>query len=467
MNIDCDVVIAGAGISGLTTAFRLIRQGLRVEVIEAASRAGGVIGTECANGVLYERGPNSILNTSPLIGQLIDELGIASERLDMDAACSKRYIVRSGGLVALPTSPVAFLTTPLFSARAKLRLLCEPFVARGSAHVEESVAQFVSRRLGREILDYAIEPFVAGVHAGDAAALSLIAAFPRLHALEQRYGSLIQGQIRGARERSQQAERSRHSAASFSFRAGMQTLTNALARAAVSIRTGSKVLNVRRCDDGTWLVAVHANGGVAHIKSHAIVLAIPAYEAAPLVQPYAPAAARALAEIPYAPVVSVAAVYSRKNVAHPLDGFGFLAPRVERRGILGTLFSSSMFEHRSPAGKVLVTTFIGGQRDPQLAGLPDDEIMRVSTDELASLIGTRGSPRFCAVSRWPRAIPQYVLGHLERISIAHEAELAWPGLFLCASYRGGVAVGDCIKSAHACANAVFDHVAHIHRGSRG
>lgn len=460
MSIDCDVVIAGAGISGLTTAFQLMRQGLRVEVIEAASRAGGVIGTECANDVLYERGPNSILDTSPLIGHLIDALGIASERLEMDAACSRRYIVRSGRLVALPTSAAAFLTTPLFSTRAKMRLLCEPFLARGADGAEESVAQFVARRLGREILDYAIEPFVAGVYAGDAEALSLIAAFPRLHALEQRYGSLIKGQIRGARERSQQEERSRHSAASFSFRAGMQTMTNALARA-VSVRLSSKVLNVRRCDDGAWLVAVQIDGGVAHVKSRAVVLAVPAYEAAPLTHPYSPAAARALAEIPYAPVASVTSVYSREHVSHPLDGYGFLAPRVERRRILGTLFSSSMFEHRSPADKVLVTTFVGGQRDPQLVGLPDDEIMRVIREELSDLIGARGSAHACAVSRWPRAIPQYVLGHLERIRFAHDAELASPGLFLCASYRGGVAVGDCIKSAHACATAVAAHVARI------
>ncbi|HET7159783.1 MAG TPA: protoporphyrinogen oxidase, partial [Burkholderiales bacterium] len=280
--------------------------------------------------------------------------------------------------------------------------------------------------------------------------------------LEQRYGSLINGQIRGARERSQQQERSRQSAASFSFREGMQTMTNALARA-VSVRLSSKVLNVRRCDDGAWTVAMQTDGGVTHMRSRAVVLAVPAYEAAPLVQPYSPAAARALAEITYAPVASVASVYSREHVAHPLDGYGLLAPRVERRRILGTLFSSSMFEHRSPADKVLVTTFLGGQRDPQLAGLPDDEIMRVIREELSDLIGARGSPHACTVSRWPRAIPQYVLGHLERIRFVHEAELASPGLFLCASYRGGVAVGDCIKSAHACATAVAAHVAHIDR----
>ena len=456
------MVVVGAGISGLTTAFRLVRQGLRVEVIEGASRAGGVIGTERSSGVLYERGPNSILDTSPLIGRLLGDLGIASERLEMKAACSKRYVVRNGVLVALPASPVAFLTTPLFSTRAKLQLLREPFIARGSAHAEETVAGFVTRRLGRELLDYAIEPFVAGIYAGDAAALSLAAAFPRLHALEQRYGSLIKGQILGARRRSRAAELSRHTAGSFSFPAGMQTLTDALARAAGPVRTNARMSGVRRMDDATLLVSVESGGGVTHLKARAAVLAVPAYGAAPIVQPFAPDAARALAEIPYAPVVSVATAYARADVAHPLDGFGFLAPRVERRRILGTLFSSSMFEGRTPGNMVLATTFVGGQRDPERASMPDHEIARLTIEELASLIGATGSPPFCSVTRWPRAIPQYTLGHLERIRRAQAAEAALPGLFLCGSYRDGVSVGDCIKSAHACADAVADHVGRTH-----
>ena len=191
MSVDCEVLVIGAGIAGLTAAFQLTRRGLAVEVIDAGSRPGGVIGTERCDGVLYERGPNSILDSGPFINEMLAELGILSERVEMNAVAAKRFLVRAGTLTALPMHPRAFLTTPLFSARAKLRLLREPFIVRSSEDVEESVTQFVLRRFGREFLDYAIEPFVAGVYAGDPNELSVSAAFPRLHGIEQRYGSRV------------------------------------------------------------------------------------------------------------------------------------------------------------------------------------------------------------------------------------------------------------------------------------
>ena len=173
------MLVVGAGISGLTAAFRLARRGFRVEVIEAASQAGGVIGTDRRDGVLYERGPNSILETSPLIPALLADLGIAGERIEVNSAASKRYVVRDGALIALPASPSALFATRLFSVGAKLKLLREPFVARAKEDIEESVSEFVTRRLGRELLDYAIEPFVAGIYAGNPDELSVAAAFPR------------------------------------------------------------------------------------------------------------------------------------------------------------------------------------------------------------------------------------------------------------------------------------------------
>ena len=229
MSAECDVLVVGAGISGLTTAFQLTRHGCAVEVIDAGPRPGGVIGSERRDGVLYERGPNSILDTGPFINEMLAELGILGERIEMNAVAAKRFLVRAGKLTALPMNPRAFLMTPLFSTRAKLRLLREPFIARARDGVEESVAQFVLRRLGREFLDYAIEPFVAGVYAGDPNELSVSAAFPRLHAIEQRYGSLIRGQILGARERAKSGAKAKSVAPSFSFRDGLQTLTDVLA----------------------------------------------------------------------------------------------------------------------------------------------------------------------------------------------------------------------------------------------
>lgn len=446
---DCDVLVVGAGISGLTAAFRLAHKGFRVEVIDAASQPGGVIGTGRHDGVLYEHGPNSILETSPLVPGLLADLGIAGERIEVNSAASKRYVVRDGALTALPVSPAALLTTRLFSAGAKLALLREPFVARAKKDSEESVSEFVTRRLGREILDYAIEPFVAGIYAGNPDELSLPAAFPRLAALESRYGSLIKGQIM---ERGQ-----RHTAKSFSFVTGMRTLTEALA-SAVRVRTREHATDIAPTTDGAIVVGIDSERGPSQIRARAVILAVPADGAASLVRDLARDAALALREIPYAPVASIASVYARADVAHALDGFGFLVPRVEKRRILGTLFSSSMFEGRAPKGQVLLTTYVGGRRDPELALSPEDELQAMVADELATLLGASQGPRLSVATRWPRAIPQYTLGHRQRIQRAERVESMLPGLYLCASYRGGVSVGDCIKSAHQTADTAAEYL---------
>jgi oxygen-dependent protoporphyrinogen oxidase len=447
--MDCDVVVVGAGISGLATAFHLQRRGHAVRVFEAASRAGGVIGSQRRDGVLYETGPNSTLDTTPLIGALLDAAGIAAERLDATAAAAKRYVLRDGRLVPLPTSPGAFLTTRLFSLGAKLALAREPFVAPAPPDRDETVAAFVRRRLGAEFLDYAIEPFVAGIYAGDPEQLSVRAAFPRLHALEQRYRSLIRGQILGARERARTRERAKNTASSFSFRNGMQTLPDAIARKLRGLETGVRVLRLARGDDGVFTV----EGDRRAARARAVLLAVPADAAAGLARQLAPAAAQALEAIPYSPVAVVASAYRRAEVKHALDGFGFLSPRKEGRAILGTLFSSSMFDGRAPADTVVLTTFVGGARNPKLAGSRPDEIAAAVEQELAALLGA-ASPLWREVVQWPRAIPQYTLGHLGRIAALEQAEAAVPGLFFRSNYRGGVSVGDCIKSADAGAAAV-------------
>ncbi len=448
-----DVAVVGAGISGLATAFHLQRRGHAVRVLEAAPRAGGVIGSHRRDGVLYETGPNSTLDTTPLIGALLDAAGIAAERLDATAAAARRYVLRGGRLAPLPTSPGAFLATPLFSIGAKLALAREPFVAPAPPDREETVAAFVRRRLGDEFLDYAIEPFVAGVYAGDPEQLSVQAAFPRLHALEQRYRSLIRAQILGARERGRAHEKAKNAASSFSFRNGMQTLPDALAHTLRGLETGIRVVEVERADDGTFTVHGERTSERAEVRARAVVLAVPADAAAGLVRQLARGAAQALDAIPYAPIAVVASVYRRADVRHALDGFGFLSPRKEERPILGTLFSSSMFDGRVPADTVLLTTFVGGARNPALAGSAPGEIAAAVERELAALLGA-ASPQWREVVQWPRAIPQYTLGHLGRIAVLEESEAAVPGLFFRGSYRGGVSVGDCIISADAGAAAV-------------
>ncbi len=454
-----DVIVVGAGLSGLTAAFRLALQGRRVEVLDAGERPGGVIGTQRRDGMLYELGPNSGMDTTPLINDLLRDAGILDQRLDAEPAAARRYIIRGGRLVPMPTSPLAFLATGLFSWRAKLALLREPFVPRlPAAAPEESIAAFVRRRLGQEFLDYAIEPFVAGIYAGDPEQLSVPAAFPRLHALEQSYGSLIRGQILGARERRRQerrtGEKSKNTAGSFSFRAGMQTLTDALASHIGRIECGVHVESVRRDSDGTYVVEGSQRGAPLARRARAVILAVPAYAAARMLaaqaaaQPVVHAAIDALNEIHYPPVATVASGFRRRDVRHPLDGFGFLAPKVEQPPVLGTLFSSSMFRDRAPQDRVVLTSFVGGRRQPEAALANDEAIAATVQRGLTRYLGAE-EPLWHEVTRWERAIPQYGFGHRERLARVEAVEAALPGLYFCANYRGGVSIGDCIKSGHA------------------
>jgi oxygen-dependent protoporphyrinogen oxidase len=443
-----DAIVVGGGVSGLTAAFYLQKRGFTVEVLEAADRTGGVIASHRRDGVLWESGPNSTLDTTPLINETLEAAGILGERLDGSAASSRRFVIKGAQPVALPGSAGAFAATGLFSLGAKLRLFKEPFIAPSPAELEETVADFVRRRLGREFLDYAIEPFVSGIYAGDPELLSVRAAFPKLHALEQRYGSLIKGQILGARERKRRGMAAANTAKSFSFREGMQTLTDALARGVERIEFGVRVTRLTRDSGGVFRIAAERGNERLERRAQVVVLAVPASEAARIVAEVAPEASRALAAIEYNPVAVVASAYRREDIAHPLDGFGFLAPGVEGRAVLGTLFSTSMFDGRAKPGTVLLTTFVGGRRNPAIAAAPRDEIERAVFAEHAALLGAKALPLWCEITRWPLAIPQYALGHLVRIGAVERAEAALPGLYFCSGYRGGVAVGDRIRNGH-------------------
>lgn len=455
-----DVIVVGSGISGLVTAYLLTRKKHRVRVLETASRTGGVIASKRHDGMLWESGPNSAMDTTPLINELLDSLGIREQRADALKIADRRFIVRNGQLIPLPMSPPAFFSTPLFSTKTKLALLREPFVARSSPDAEESVAAFVQRRLGQEFLDYAIEPFVSGVFAGDPYQLSVQAAFPKLFELEQRYGGLIRGLILGARERKRQREKSKNSAKSFSFNDGMQTLTDALTRGIGDgvIETGFRVTTIACDTEGRWTAEGIRGGEKAKYHARSIVLATPANATAELLEslkaPGTDDAAQALRSISYAPVSVVINGWKRDTVAHPLDGFGFLVPRKENAQILGTLFSSSMFQHRADSAHAVLTTFIGGMRQPELMAGDDDVLQTMTESGLASLIGTQGKPLWTQISRHPQAIPQYTLGHLERLRHIDALRAHVSGLFFCANWRGGISVNDRIKNGYLTADEI-------------
>ena len=450
--LDADVIVIGGGISGLACAWNLQQRGLRVIVLESQLRAGGSIGSTREQGYLVESGPNSALDTTPLIARLLEEIGVAGERIAASPVADNRYILRDGKLMALPMSPVDFIATRLFSLRAKLRLLKEPFIGATSA-AEETVAGFVRRRLGTEFLDYAINPFVAGVYAGDPEALSVQAAFPRLYELEQAHGSLIRGYLAGSAARKRNPEKSKHAAPMFAFRDGMQTLTDAIAHKLARVELATAAVKIVPGSD-CQSVAVRSPQGLRDFRARAVVIATPAYAAAGLVNGFSPAAGAALTTIPYPPVAVAVCGYLRDAIGHPLDGFGVLVPQRERGQTLGTLFSSSLFEHRAPSGKVMLATFVGGTRQPSLARVDEAEIAAIVQAGHAATLGARSVPDFVRIKRWEQAIPQYTLGHHDRISAVDAAEREFPGVFFCANYRGGVAIGDCVKAAYGMAGKV-------------
>jgi oxygen-dependent protoporphyrinogen oxidase len=446
-----DAVVVGAGISGLAAAFRLSRGGLRVAVLEAAERVGGAIETFSDGAWRFEMGPNTVVESDESVGRLIRDAGLEGERIAASPAAKRRYLYKGRELVPLPGNPVAFLGTPLFSAGAKLRLLREPWIGRPPEGVEESIAQLVRRRLGTPFLDDAVGPFVSGVYAGDPERLSARWAMPRIYGLEREHGSLIRGGLIRARRKG-----ATPGGAMISFRAGLEELPRKLAREIGDVRTGVAARRIVRGDGG---FRVETPAGA--VEAARVVLAVPSGVAARLLEEATSGASRLLAEIPYAAVAVVSLGWRREEVGHPLDGFGFLAPRQEGLRLLGCLFPSAIFPGRAPEGHVALAAFAGGRTDPELVGWDEDRIASMVVGELRGPLSLRGEPAFRLVRRWPRAIPQYELGHGRFVDRAREIERSLPGLRLAGNYLGGVSVPDCIRNATALAAEILGHPSDI------
>ena len=441
------VAVLGGGVTGLTAAWHLAKAGSAVTVLESAPRVGGNIRTECADGWLAEAGPNSFQESTPEVAAMIEELGLGGERLTTLPAAKKRYLVLGGKLLAAPDGPGAFFSTPLFSLGTKVKILSEVLQSPRNRPADVSVARFVTDHVGSQVLERAVQPFIGGIYAGDSETLSARYAFPKLWEAERTTGSLIRAAIKGAKAR--KAQGLRGSAPVISFSKGLQSLTDALAS---RLPPGSVELSadVRSLSPGAsrrWSVSWEGPGGARADEFDFVVAALPAWSLARLrIGADGATPLAELEQVAYSPVASLFLGYRRDQVSHPLDGFGALVPRAEKRTIHGLLLSSSLFPGRAPQGHVGLTVFTGGALQPETARLPASELLGRVNGDLKDLVGVQGQPVFTRHVLWNRAIPQYNLGYGRFLDAIARSEAAHPGLLVGGSVRDGIALPDCIRS---------------------
>lgn len=464
-NSASQVVVVGAGISGLACAYRLKQLGAEVTLLEAADSVGGLIGTVTQNGFLFESGPQSFQGTEPLL-DLIRQLGIEGE-LQTANPRAPRYILRGGRLQKIPMSPQGLLASSFLSLASRWKVASEPFRRTRPPSHDESVADFVRRKFGHEILEYLVSPFVCGIYAGDPEQLSLRAAFPSLDEWERQFGSVL----RGAMKSRPPKEKRTGPPPLCSFRGGMATLMNALANnLGPSVRLGARVQSIVRPDANEYEIHASRGGNTERFAGRAIVIATPAYVASQIVQPTSTELAHTLSGIAYAPVAVVAAAYYAKQFAQPLDGFGFLIPRLpavpgrrrevetEKFRTLGTVWNSSLFPGRAPDGSLVITSFLGGATDADIVAKSESEIAAIAHDENARILGISGPPQTSVAWRHPKALPQYNLGHGYIIESLGSALRATPGLFLAGNYLEGPSIGKCLDQAFSTASSAHSHL---------
>ena len=451
-----DAVIVGAGLTGLTTAYYLKKKGLDVVVIEKDQHPGGVIQTFREDGFVYEAGPNTGVLSQPEVAELFEELD-GSCRLEIaNPEAKRRLIWKSGSWHALPGGPVSALKTPLFSFRDKFGILGEPFRAKGKDPLE-TLEKMVIRRLGRSYLDYAVDPFISGIYAGDPSRLVTKYALPKLYALEQNYGSFIRGAIKKRSEpkdeRTQKATKE-----VFSAEWGLGSLIDALVSqlGGERIWTGVSGASVARAGD-EFEVSVPVNGGVRKIRTPHVISTIDAPRL-PELFPFIDKASFAdILNLEYSAVVQVIAGFKNWKGMN-LNAFGGLVPSKEHRDILGVLFTSSFFKNRVPEGGALLSVFLGGYRRPELAELTDAETEKLVLREIREMLGVEDpDPALFRIFRYRRAIPQYGKTSKERLEAISRIQEQHPGLCLAGAVREGIGMADRIKQARDIAGAVAEN----------
>lgn len=459
---DHDVLIIGGGISGLSALHFLKHSApeLEVALVEGAERPGGTIGTDHIDGYSLDWGPNGFLDREPLTLQLAEEIGLSDRLERANENVSKRFILRGGKLREVPMSPAKFLTSDILSVKGRLRVLMEPLVPGRTDDGDESVYDFARRRIGREAADFLVQSMVSGVYGGLAEQLSLQSCFPIMSEMEREHGSLVRAMI--ARKRKAKAEGRKSGGPGgpsgwlTSVHGGLYGFVERFHEKYGScIQCGKEILELQRDRD-----IFHADmAGDVALRARQVIIATPSYAAADLVRSLSSPVAEALGAIPYAPIAVVCLGYREEQVRRALDGFGFLVPRVERRRILGSIWTSSIFADRAPDGRVQFRTMVGGDGDHGVIELSDDELARLVVNDLDAVLGISGEPELVKTYRWERGIPQFKIGHAYRMKSIEDALERIPGLHVSGNAYYGISLNDCVKQSHKVAARVRTELA--------
>ncbi len=459
------IVIIGAGISGLSTAYAIERgaaaAGLEIEttVLEKKDRIGGKIWSIKEEGYLCEWGPNGFLDNKPMTLELCDRLGIRDQLLRSDDNARKRFIYSGGVMHRLPENGPSFLKSQLISWPGKMRLAYEMLVPARMDGVDETLADFGRRRLGAEALDKLIAPMVSGIFAGDPETMSLKSCFPRIRELEREYGGLIKAMVKLARKKAAERKAGKVVASAAgpggiltSFQQGIQQLADGTAAGLKGqVRTGVGVTAIVARDGGFELQLTDGST----LEADLVVSAAPAHDLAGMVERFDPAMAELLQQIPYASMNVVCFGYEKGKIARDLDGFGYLIPKKEGRAILGTLWDSSIFPNRAPQGQVLLRSMMGGATNPGAIKLSEAEVAAKVKADLKTIMGIDAEPDFVRVFRHQKAIPQYIVGHSQRLLALDERLRLHRGLFLTGNAYFGVGLNDCVNASNQTAERVL------------
>ncbi|MEP6921932.1 MAG: protoporphyrinogen oxidase [bacterium] len=466
------IVVIGGGITGLAAALRLVERkqagaDLNVTLLEASGRVGGVIQTERRDGFLIERGPDSFLSEKPETIDLAKRLGLEPHLIETNQTNRRSFIVRDGKLRSVPEgfnllAPARlwpFVTSDIFSWRGKARMALDLVLPKRAPNgIDESLAEFVRRRLGREALERMAQPMVGGIYTADPEKLSLQATMPRFLEMERADRSIILGMRKRARrekDATRAASGARYSLF-LSFDTGMQLLVDQLAAAlppdSVQLNTKVEALHFER-ESNQW--AIRQDNGET-LSADAICLALPAYAAAKLLRDTDETLAASLDAIPYASTATINLAYRRADIPHQLDGFGFVVPFIEKRTILACTFCSVKFRDRAPAGHVLLRAFVGGALQPEMFALDDTELVRRVKGDLEELLGIKVAPGFADVAKWERSMPQFHVRHLELVANIGGRVRQIPGIRMAGNAFGGAGISDCIRAGENAAEELLE-----------